>query len=182
MAITDKVAKMTDSWRRDKGRLDHTAHKEIADPACILPIGFVPLLGFGVLGMRENHLAGLFEHIEDRNPVLAGGFHTHFRTAMLMKPVSQTPEILWKRREASLIVIGTGMGIGNPDTGIDPGFVDIKPTAVVSDDFEHKSLLLKLQAQQGLAVRRNRVNFGRDKFTGYCFAPIIDAFRTADTI
>lgn len=32
-----------------------------------------------------------------------------------------------------------------------------------------------LQVWQGLAVRRNRVNFGRDKFTGYFFAPFIDA-------
>ncbi len=39
-----------------------------------------------------------------------------------------------------------------------------------------KFLLRKyLQCWQGLVIRRNRVNFGRDKFTGYLFAPFIDA-------
>ena len=32
-----------------------------------------------------------------------------------------------------------------------------------------------MQDWQGLVIRRNRVNFGRDKFTGYGNAPIIDA-------
>ena len=32
-----------------------------------------------------------------------------------------------------------------------------------------------MQGWQGLVVWRNRVNFGRDKFTGYLFAPFIDA-------
>ena len=30
------------------------------------------------------------------------------------------------------------MGIGNTDAGIDSGFVDIKATAVVAKDFEHR--------------------------------------------
>ena len=128
---------MAYSWRRDKGRLDHTAHKEIADPAGIFTIGFVPLLRFGVLGMRQGNLTGILKCIEDRDPVLTGGFHTYFCTIVFMKPVSQTSEIVWKRREASFMVIGTGMGISNPDTGVDPGFVDIQSTAVVPDDFEH---------------------------------------------
>ena len=125
---------MADSWRRDKGRLDYTAYKEIADPAGVFPISFVSLLGFCVLGMRESDLTGLFERIENRDPVLTGGFHTYFCTAVLMEPVSQTPEILWERRKASFLVIGTGMRIGNPDTGVDPGFADIESTAVVPDN------------------------------------------------
>ena len=32
-----------------------------------------------------------------------------------------------------------------------------------------------MQDWQGLTIRRNRVNFGKDKFTGYLFAPFIDA-------
>ena len=36
-----------------------------------------------------------------------------------------------------MFILCTFKGIGNPDTGIDPGFVDVKPTAVVTKDFEH---------------------------------------------
>ena len=88
-AVTDKVAKMANSWRWDKGRLDHAAHEQVTDPAGILTVGFVSLLWFGVLGMGKGYLAGFLQYIEYRNPVLASGFHADFLTVVFLKPGSQ---------------------------------------------------------------------------------------------
>ena len=87
-AVTDKVAKMANCWRWDKGRLDHAAHEQVADPPGVFTIGFVSLLRFRVLGMSKRYLAGFLKHIEHRNPILAGGFHTDFLTLMFLKPGS----------------------------------------------------------------------------------------------
>jgi len=43
-----------------------------------------------------------------------------------------------KDEKASLLVLCTLMAVGNTDTGIDPGFVDIKSTAVGFDDFKRQ--------------------------------------------
>ena len=48
------------------------------------------------------------------------------------------PEPFGKGRKVGLLIFCTAIGIGNADTGIDPGFVDIKATAVVAKDFEHR--------------------------------------------
>lgn len=37
-----------------------------------------------------------------------------------------------------LLIFCTVIGIGDADAGVDPGFVDIKTTAVVAKDFEHR--------------------------------------------
>jgi hypothetical protein len=128
---------MANSWRWDKGRLDHAAHEQVADPTGIFTVGFVSLLRFGVLGMCKGYLAGFLKHIEYRDPVLASGFHADFVTLMLLKPGSQTPQILSERREASFKVLCSEVRIGNPDAGINPGFVDIQSTTVELNDFEH---------------------------------------------
>ena len=40
-----------------------------------------------------------------------------------------------------MLILCTAIGIGNTDAGIDPGFVDVKATAVVTKDFKHRFLL-----------------------------------------
>ena len=182
-AVTNEASQMADSWRRDKGRIDHVAHEQVADPFCVLPVSLVALLRFGVLGMCQCHQTGLFEDVKDRNPELAGRLHVDFLTTVLVKPESQLLQPLGEGREACLKVLSAGVCVGDANAGIDPGLVNVQSTAVLTKDFERGvPPARKLQSRQGLAVRRNRVNFGRDKFTGYGFAPIIDAFRTADTI
>ncbi|CEJ06052.1 Hypothetical protein DEACI_0498, partial [Acididesulfobacillus acetoxydans] len=42
---------------------------------------------------------------------------------------------------ASLLILSTAICISNTDAGIDPGFVDIKSTAVFTKDFEQKKYL-----------------------------------------
>lgn len=48
--VADEIAQMANSWRRDKGRLDHVAHEQVANPLCILPVSFVAFCGLVYLG------------------------------------------------------------------------------------------------------------------------------------
>ncbi len=136
-AVTNEIAQMANSWRRDKGGLDHVAHEQVANPLGILSVSLVALLRLGVLGVSEGDEAGFFEDVEDRNPKLAGRFHADFLTAVLVKPESQLLQSFGEGREASLKVLCAGVCIGDADTGIDPGFVNIQTTAVFTEDFEH---------------------------------------------
>ena len=135
--VADEIAQMANSWRRDKGWLDHVAHEQVANPLCILPVSFVALLRFGVLGVCKCYKTGFFEDVEDRNPESAGRFHADFHAVILVKPKRQLLQALGEGREASLKVLSTGVCIGNADTGINPGFVNIQPAAVFMEDFEH---------------------------------------------
>ena len=56
-AVADKIAQMANSWRRDKGRLDHVAHEQVANPLCVFPVSFVALLRPCVLGVCEGYKA-----------------------------------------------------------------------------------------------------------------------------
>ena len=82
---------MANSWRRDKRLFDHATHEQVANPPGILAVGLVTLLRLDVLGMSQSNLTGCLQHIENRDPVLAEGFHAHFRTAVFLKPSSQSP-------------------------------------------------------------------------------------------
>ena len=46
---------MTDVSRWDKGRFDHIAHIEVADPLGILAVSLVPFLRFCVLWVRKSN-------------------------------------------------------------------------------------------------------------------------------
>ena len=58
---------------------------------------------------------------------------------ILCKPVTQLLQTFCKGREASLLILCTPMGICNTDAGIDPGFVDIKATTIVFENFKRQS-------------------------------------------
>ena len=70
--------------------------------------------------------------------ILAGRFHTDFRTVILCKPITQFLQSFGKGRETSLFVIGSAVWIGDANASVDPGFVDIKSTAVKTKNFERQ--------------------------------------------
>ena len=59
-------------------------------------------------------------------------------TVVFSKPITQLIESFSEGRKASLLILRTIIGIGNADTGIDSGFVDIKPTAIKFQDFKRQ--------------------------------------------
>ncbi len=136
--VADQIAELTDIRRGNEGRPDHVAHEEITDPSGILSIGLVAFLRLGVFGVGKNHIAGLLKDIENRDPILAGRFHADIRALVGMKPERQPLKVFGERREASFMIHSTLFVVGNPNAGVDPGFVDIESTAVVAEDFEHK--------------------------------------------
>ena len=109
--VADEIAQMANSWRRDKGRLDHVAHEQVANPLCILPVSFVAILRFGVLGVCKCYKTGFFEDVEDRNPESAGRFHADFHAVILVKPERQLLQALGEGREASLKAFCAGICI-----------------------------------------------------------------------
>lgn len=143
-AVPYQIPQLVDVRRGDKRRLDHAAHIQVADPLCVLAVSLVALHGFCVLRMgKSDPQVILFQDIENRDPILAGGFHTDIRTIVFSKPIAQFLQPFCEGRETSLLVLGTVVGIGNANTGKDPCFVDVKPTAVFLDDFEQFNNLLK---------------------------------------
>ena len=127
---------MTDFGGWDKGRLDHVTHEQITDPFGILTVGLISLLRFGVLGVSKNDIACFLKDIEHRDPVFTGGFHAHVRTVIGGKSCGEFPQTSGERGESLFFVFCPAVGIGNTDTGKDPGFVDIKATTVETKDFE----------------------------------------------
>ena len=135
-AVTHQVAELTDFRGGDKTWSYHVAHEKVTDPFGILAVGLVPFLGLGILGMRKGNKTGFLKDVENRDPVLAGGFHTDLKTRVFGKPVSQLPQTFGKGREAGLPILCEAVGIGDSDACIYPGLVDVKPTAVFTKDFK----------------------------------------------
>lgn len=74
--------------------------------------------------------------------------------------------------EWSLLILCTVLDICNIDEGIDSSFVNDEAITVVMKDFKHRILPAKIICRYGRdesLIQPNRVNFGRDKFTGYEF-------------
>ena len=136
-SVTYQIPQMTDVSRRNKRRFDHVTHEEVTDPFGILTVCLVSFLRFGVFGMgKGDKEPGLFQDVENSDPILAGRFHTNFKTMVFCKPVSQFPESFGKGGETSLLILRSAVRVSNPNAGIDPCFVDIKPTAVFTKDFK----------------------------------------------
>ncbi len=127
---------MPDFGRRDKAGLYHITHKQVADPFGILAIRLVPFLRFRIFGVCKGNETGFFKDVEDGDPILAGRLHTDIGTGIFGKPVSQFLKPFGKGRESGLFIFRATVGIRDTDAGIDPGFVDIKPTAVFTKDFK----------------------------------------------
>lgn len=134
--VPNQIPKMTNFGGRDKGRLDHVTHEQIADPLCVLTVGLISLLRFGVLGVSKYDIACFLKDIEYRDPVFACRLHTHVGTVVRGKPCGQIPQTSGERGESLFFVLCPAVGIGESDTGKDPGFVDIKTTTIETKDFK----------------------------------------------
>ncbi len=102
-------------------------------------IRLVAFLGFGIFGVgKGNPDVILLQDIKYWDPVLAGRFHTDIVTVVFSKPVTQLVQAFRKGRKAGLLILCAFDGISNTNAGINPGFVDIKPTAIIFLDFKRQ--------------------------------------------
>jgi len=127
---------MTYFSRWDKRGLDHFTHEQITDPFRVLTVGLISLLWFGVLGVSKYDIACLFENVEYRDPVLASRFHAYIRTFVRGKPCGKFPQTSGERGKPLFLIFCPAVCISESNAGKDPGFVDIKPTAVKTKDFK----------------------------------------------
>lgn len=87
---------------------------------------------------KGNPKVIFLQDIENRDSILAGGFHTNIDTVIFGKPVTQLLQTFCEGRKAGLLIFCTVKGIGNGNAGKDPGFVDIKATAIMFENFKRQ--------------------------------------------
>ena len=124
--VPNQIFKVANVSRWNKRRFDHVAHEQITDPLGVLTVSLISFLWFCILWMSKNNRnIRFFKDIKYRNPILAGRFHADVRTPVLSKPTAQFLKPFGERGKTSLLIVSSAACISNPDTGIDPGFVDI---------------------------------------------------------
>ena len=87
---------------------------------------------------KSNPDVILLKNIENRDPVLAGRFHTDIITVIFGKPVTQLLQSFCIGRKVGLLIFCAIVWGGNTDTGKDPCFMDIKSTTVVFKNFKRQ--------------------------------------------
>ena len=86
-------------------------------------------------------MAGCFQDVIDRYPILPCGFHAHILAVVLTQPCRTPPQVPGKSGEPLVLIGGHPVVIGRSNTGNDKRFVDIHPTADRVNNFEHNTSL-----------------------------------------
>ena len=60
------------------------------NPLGISLVGFLSPNGFHIFGVSKDNIAGAFQNVVKRNPILPGRFHTHILAVVFSQP-SRTP-------------------------------------------------------------------------------------------
>ena len=128
--------------------------------------------------MGKRDPAGLLQYVEDGNPVFPCGFHTDFHTFVFGEPACQIVQTVGECGETSLLVLCAIVWVCDADAGIDPCFVNVKTTAILAKNLKRyiEPPVIRLGSSAGTGRPAKSSRFGRDKFTGYVFAPFVDAF------
>ena len=70
--------------------------------------------------------------------VFAGRFHANVGTVIFSKPIIQFIQTFCKRIKSNLLIFCMTVGIRDADTGEDPGLVDIRSTAILTNNFKRQ--------------------------------------------
>ena len=92
--------------------------------------------------MGQGDKTGLFEDVKNRDPDTCQ--EDSIQTSVqeyLASQAAKSLRPLEKEEKRGLLILCTSIRIGNTDAGIDPGFVDVKATAVVTKNFKHRGSL-----------------------------------------
>ena len=88
--ITEQVSKLADICRRDKTPGYKVVLEDVCNPLGIPLVCFLAPNGFHILRVGEYDVAGGFQNVVNRNPILPGRFHAHILAVVLRKPI-RTP-------------------------------------------------------------------------------------------
>ena len=121
--LTENMDVLT--WDVTAGNQSHA--KQIDDPLRIFFIILVALHSGNPLRVCDNNMAGIFQDIPNRNPLLAGTLHTNVFAIVFKQPLFERNETVVKGREPFLVVTWRNILTGN-DCGDEKSFVNIDTT------------------------------------------------------
>jgi hypothetical protein len=133
--VSGKVSELPDVEGRNKTWQHEVVFEYIGDPAGIFFIGLLTTDRFDVFGVREDNVAGLFEHIEHGNPIFTSRFHADITTIVVGKPKGQSAQIAGKSRKAFGLVGSDAFVVSRCDTSDEEAFVDVNSTAAGENNF-----------------------------------------------
>lgn len=124
LPVAGKLTKNSDIFAGDiaAGNQSHT--EQIPDPLRVLLVVLVSLNRRDPFGIRYHNVNGVFKDIPNRNPILAGAFHTNVLTVVFKQPLFESNETAVEGREPFLAVMWHDIFAGN-DCGDEKGFVNI---------------------------------------------------------
>lgn len=94
----------TDFFGRDKAFGNQSKPKKAANPFGIFGVIFVVFHGFDPFWVGNDYVDTVFQKIENRNPVLIGGFHADIKTLIVKQPLLKMADVRIKRRETLFLV------------------------------------------------------------------------------
>jgi hypothetical protein len=136
--ISGKISELPDIEGRNKTWRHEVVFEYVGNPAGVLLISFLATDRFDVFGVREDNVAGLFEHIKHGNPIFAGRFHADITTIVVGKPLGQSAKITGKSRKTFGFVGSDAFVVSRRDTSDEEAFVDVYSTAAGEYNFQNQ--------------------------------------------
>ena len=126
--IAGKLPKDTDVLLGDIAARNESHTEQIPDPFGILLIVLVAFHGGNPFRVSDHHVKRILKDIPDRNPVLAGAFHTDIAAVVVNQSLSEQEKLVVVDREAFLLIFRGFIRTGD-DGGDEKGFVNIDAAA-----------------------------------------------------
>jgi hypothetical protein len=133
--VPGKVAKLPDFERRYKAGRNKAIFEYFSDPLSVFFVGFLSTNGLYVFGVSENNITGLFEHIENGNPIFTCRFHADITAIVAGKPIGQSAKIGSKGRKAFGLVARDTIITGSSNTGDNECFVNVHSATAGENNF-----------------------------------------------
>jgi hypothetical protein len=138
----DELVAVSREFSQDADRLfgnEAASHQpeaeKLADPLGILYIILVALDGFDPFRVDDDDPKFRLQHVENRDPVLSGGFHAYIVAVVLDEPVLEPFEVLVEGGEAFLFVLECPQVCHGHDGGDEKALVYIDAAADRVHDF-----------------------------------------------
>lgn len=128
-----------DGLVRDEAARNEAEPEKVADPFGILGVILIPLDGFDPFGVSDGDIHLSLKDVEDRDPVLAGGFHADIVTVIVKQPFFETADVPIESGKAFFTVRRLYAIGGFDDCGNEERFMDIDATTGFVDNFHGHS-------------------------------------------
>ncbi len=115
--------------------MNQSGTEQVANPFGIFRVIFIAFHGFNPFRIGNGYVDTIFQKIEDRHPVLAGGFHADIKTVIVKQPLFETADVRIEGGETLFLVRRLDTICGFNDCGNEKFFMDIDATAGVVNNF-----------------------------------------------